>query len=153
MGNHRNPFRSGLITCHWLLITSTLRRKSTASCHPERSEGSRAILGQILHCVQNDKPGAYFCPLALEILKNIMWSSPLSTFNVRTLFALIFNLCLVAAAFQCPASICPVGIYPERWLSRHSYAVSKPIGSVCIQSILMPGIPMPGIPMPGWDLP
>jgi hypothetical protein len=24
-------------------------------CHPERSEGSGAMTGQILHCVQNDK--------------------------------------------------------------------------------------------------
>jgi hypothetical protein len=40
-------------------------RKSTASCHAERSEGSLTTLGQILHCVQNDRPGAYSCALVL----------------------------------------------------------------------------------------
>jgi hypothetical protein len=44
---------------------STQRRKSSANCHAERSEGSLTTLGQILHCVQNDRPGAYSCPLAL----------------------------------------------------------------------------------------
>jgi hypothetical protein len=43
----------------------TFRLKKTGGCHPEHSEGSEAMMGEILHCVQNDQPRVYFCHFAL----------------------------------------------------------------------------------------